>query len=91
MARVHSAFNRFASAAGLAPSRVPPRHVVSLAMSAAVLTAVVGMMAVYVGVRELTQPISEGENAPVMQRITPASGLDRLLSIEDIKKLADQD
>jgi hypothetical protein len=60
-------------------------------MSAGVLTAVVGMMAVYVGVRELTQPAGDVGNTQAIQRTAPASGADRLLSIEDIKKLADQD
>ena len=91
MARVHSALDRFASAAGLTPSRIQSRRVVSLTMVAGVLAAVVGLMALYVGVREITQPASEDLNAPALQRLAPAVASDRLLSIEDIRKLADQD
>jgi hypothetical protein len=91
MARVHSALNRFASAAGLAPSEVPPRHAVSLVMSAGVLAAVVGVVAVYAGVRELSQPAGDERQARAVQRLASAPGSDLLLSIEDINKLADQD
>jgi hypothetical protein len=91
MARVHSAFDRFASAAGIAPSQAPSRQAVSLALVAGVLAAVVVLMTLYVGVREITQPRSEERNAQALQSLAPGAGSDRLLSIEDIKKLADQD
>jgi hypothetical protein len=84
--------DRFASVAGFGPARGPSsRHAVSPAMVAGVLAAVVGLMALYVGVRQLTQPTSDELDARSLQRIAPTSGADRLLSIEDIKKLADQE
>ena len=95
MLKVHVA-DRLAIAAGLVAPARPTHRVVSLAVVATVLTAVVGLMSLYVGVREMTQPGSlsdHGEYASVqdLQRVTPAAGPDKLMSIEDIKAIAGQD
>jgi hypothetical protein len=95
MLRMHVA-DRLAVSAGLVPSERPARHAVSLAVVATVLSAVVGMMSLYVGVREITQsgaPANGGEYLSLreIQGIIPAAGGDKLMSIEDMKALAGQD
>jgi hypothetical protein len=95
MFRMHIA-DRLAVSAGLVPSERPARHLVSLAVVATVLSAVVGLTSLYVGVRELTQsgePMNGSEYLSLreIQEVIPAAGGDKLMSIEDMKALAGQD
>jgi len=95
MLRMHVA-DRLAVSAGLIPSERPTRHLVSLAVVATVLAAVVGLMSLYIGVREMTQsgePANGSEYLSLreIQGVVPAAGGDKLMSIEDIKVLAGQD
>lgn len=86
--------NRLASIAGLTMPERMERRLVSLGMIAAVLAAMVALMLLYVGVRELTQqgvakPAYDG--ALELGNVVPQAGSTGLMSVEDIRQLAEQD
>jgi len=93
MLKVHVA-ERFAVAAGLVPPDRPARKFVSLGVVAVVLAAVVGIMTLYVGVRELTQPSAvydrDGEPQENLYQVAPAAGPSKLMSIDDMRRMADE-
>ena len=91
MLKVHVA-ERFAVAAGLVPPDRPPHRFISLGVVAVVLTAVVGLMTLYVGVRELTQPGAvydhDGNPQESLYQVAPAAGPSKLMSIDDMRRMA---
>jgi hypothetical protein len=92
MLKVHVA-ERLAIAAGLVPPDRPVRQFLSLGVTATVLAAVVAVVTLYVGVRELSQPgvIYDRDAASVesVYQVAPAAGPSKLMSVEDISRLAD--
>ena len=89
MLRMHVA-DRLAVSAGLVPSERPARPAVSPAVVATVLAAVVGLMSLYVGVRQIAQPSDTGNGSEYIglreiQGVAPAAGDSKLMSIEDMK------
>lgn len=92
MLKVHVT-ERFAIAAGLVSPDRPGRRFVSLGIVATVLAAVVGLMTLYLGVRELTQPGAvydrNADPAESVYQVSPAAGPSKLMSIEDMRRLAD--
>jgi hypothetical protein len=82
---------RLAAATGLAPVDRPARRFFSLGLVATVLAAVVGLMTLYAGIRELAQPDSVDQDvaAETLMRIAPAAGSSKLMSIDEIRRLSD--
>jgi hypothetical protein len=91
MLKIHVA-ERLAVAAGIIPPERPARRWVSLAIVVMVLAGVVGLMGLYLGVREIAQPGSpEAMSIRDITHIAPAAGPDKLMSIEEMRRRAGQD
>lgn len=91
-------------AAGLFPPTRSAGRSLLPAVVAAVLAAVVGLMTVYVAVREANQPdtvrewgqlgsVDEPAAAPVgiLSQVAPEAGPAKLMSIDDMRRLAGDD
>ena len=94
MLKVHVA-ERLAVAAGLVPADRPARRFISLGIVVVVLAAVVGLTTLYIGVRELTQPGSVYERAAdtveALPQLAPEAGPGKLMSIDDMRRLSDEE